>query len=156
MFYLTYSQDEHFKKKRQREADDAECTISDDDDSDASGESIDLSVIHLQDISALTKVTDGKRISVSVIRLLLFKHLLKQENNLNYFLQKKIGSNSGIYLVKRKGEKKSRGLLTSRILETELSVSLKKSNTLEVCCAFGYPKITDELVNYHMIDSDRE
>ena len=126
------------------------------DESDCSGDSIDLSVLHEQNISNLMKVTDNKRMSVSVTRLMLFKYLLKQENNVDYFLQKKIGINSGMYLVKRKGEKKSRGLITSKILETELSQSLTKNNTLQVCCAFGYPKVTAKLIDYDMIDADRE
>mmetsp|Transcript_40392 Transcript_40392/g.94897 ORF Transcript_40392/g.94897 Transcript_40392/m.94897 type:complete len:209 (+) Transcript_40392:1332-1958(+) len=61
-----------------------------------------------------------------------------------------------MYLVKRKGEKKSRRLITSKILENELSASLSKNNTLQVCCAFGHPKVTAKLIDYNMIDSDRE
>ena len=117
---------------------------------------MDLSVLHKKSISKLMILTGDKRISVSVIRLMLFKYLLKQENNVDYFLQKKIGINSGMYLVKRKGEKKSRGLITSKILENELLASLTKNNTLEMCCAFGYPKVTAKLIDYNMIDSDRE
>ena len=58
--------------------------------------------------------------------------------------------------MKRKGEKKSQGLITSNTLEFELTMSLTRNNVLDFLCAFGYPKVTAELVNYHMIDSNQE
>ena len=80
--YLAFDilQEEHSRKKKQRAEEDVECSLSC-DESDEFKESIDLSILYLQKNTPFTKITGDGRIRVSVIRLLLFKHLLKQEKN---------------------------------------------------------------------------
>ena len=115
---------------------------SESDEDDASSKVINLDDLHVEKIKDLLKLTGGVWLSISIFRLMLLKVLLRQENNHSYFLQKKIGFNSTLHMLKRKDEKKSRGVITYTKLENLLSEGLRKKKPLfKVFLCFRVPEV---------------